>query len=342
MLNRKLSPDRTKASSFSRSSAKPLGVGVTGYKRLISDITELYEGARKALVEAYWKIGQRIVEVEQQGAVKAVYGTGLISRLSEDLTKQCGPGFSPDNLQRMRRFYLTYPKNAAPRKLAWSQYAELLPLEDVRTRERLEKCALKESLSHKVLRTLVRHELVREQVEENLAAAPEEKKPLELLIPPKDLRLHTYKKGDALGTPSQTGYVVDCGFYVYREVTRAQYENVTITDKPAYAYEATVERVIDGDTIWVVIDVGFGTQVREKLRLRGLDCPELGSEEGEAAKRFVTKLLSVGAKILLKTTRSEDKYGRYVADVMLNDEEGKQIYLNNLLLEKGYAVRVYE
>ncbi|MFA7254548.1 MAG: thermonuclease family protein [Candidatus Omnitrophota bacterium] len=98
--------------------------------------------------------------------------------------------------------------------------------------------------------------------------------------------------------------------------------------------------MIDGDTLWAVIDIGFGTQVREKLRLRGLDTPELGSPEGEKAKRFVIGLLPAGSKILLKTTRSDDKYGRYVADVYYTDKDGKEQYLNNLLLQEGLAVLV--
>ncbi|MFH0984503.1 MAG: hypothetical protein V1882_03090 [Candidatus Omnitrophota bacterium] len=43
----------------------------SAYRKLVTDIAVFYEGARKALVEAYWKIGQRIVEVEQKGAVRA-------------------------------------------------------------------------------------------------------------------------------------------------------------------------------------------------------------------------------------------------------------------------------
>ncbi len=169
-------------------------------------------------------------------------------------------------------------------------------------------------------------------VAENLAGTSEIKKPAELLTPPQDLTLHTYQK-------TERG-AVDCGFCVYRSVGAAELKGVTLTAKPSYVYEAVVERVIDGDTLWAVIDVGFGTQVREKLRLRGIDCPELGSPEGEAAKRFVQKVLPVGAGILLKTTPSDDKYGRYVADIFYTGKDGAQAYLNNELLQKGFAVRV--
>ena len=57
----------------------------TGYKKLVSDIVRLYESARKAQVELYWQIGQRIVEVEQGGANRAPHNSGILKKLSEDL-----------------------------------------------------------------------------------------------------------------------------------------------------------------------------------------------------------------------------------------------------------------
>ncbi|MDD5226613.1 MAG: DUF1016 N-terminal domain-containing protein [Candidatus Omnitrophica bacterium] len=307
------------------------------YKKLVTEIASLYQGARKALVEAYWRIGQRIVQVEQQGAVKAAYGVGLLQKLSEDLTRQLGSGFSERQLREMRRFYFEHRIRPPAAELSWTQHVELLKIEDVKQRKTLERKAILESLKRDEIRELVRHELVRAEVEENLKTVPEEKTPVELLTPPKDLTLHTYKKADI---PSAKGAcVLDCGFYVYREVTKAQYESASVMEKPSYAYEATVERVIDGDTLWAVIDVGFGTQVREKLRLRGIDCPELGTDEGEAAKRFVTKLLPAGGKILIVSSKT-DKYTRYLADIFYKSKEGSQVYLNNEILSAGLAVNM--
>jgi hypothetical protein len=54
------------------------------YRQLVEDITELYDCARHALVEAYWQIGNRIVEQERQGDDTPEYGAGLLERLSED------------------------------------------------------------------------------------------------------------------------------------------------------------------------------------------------------------------------------------------------------------------
>ena len=94
----------------------PNQIRAARYKELLADIGRLYERARRTLVEMYWKIGQRIVEVEQDGALRAHYGEGLLNRLSADLTRMYGSGFSGRNLLRMRQFYLTYPISPAPAK----------------------------------------------------------------------------------------------------------------------------------------------------------------------------------------------------------------------------------
>ena len=60
------------------------------------------------LTATYWEIGRRIVEYEQTGFERAEYGHQLLQNLSSDLTKIFGRGFSVDNLESMRLFYLTY------------------------------------------------------------------------------------------------------------------------------------------------------------------------------------------------------------------------------------------
>ena len=62
-----------------------------------------------AITAAYWLIGRRIVEFEQSGGERAEYGNALIERLAEDLTGRFGRGFSRQNIQNMRLFYLSYP-----------------------------------------------------------------------------------------------------------------------------------------------------------------------------------------------------------------------------------------
>jgi len=92
------------------------------YNQLVEDITALYDVARNALVEAYWQIGKRIVEQEQQGETNAIYGDHLLARLSKDLSETLGSGFSERNLRKMRQFYLANEENLQhAAKLTWTQ-----------------------------------------------------------------------------------------------------------------------------------------------------------------------------------------------------------------------------
>jgi hypothetical protein len=77
----------------------------------------LLEAARRASVRTvnafmtatYWEVGWRIVEFEQGGEKRAGYGEELLARLADDLTTRFGRGFSRQNLQRFRLFYLSQP-----------------------------------------------------------------------------------------------------------------------------------------------------------------------------------------------------------------------------------------
>jgi hypothetical protein len=86
------------------------------YSDLITDLTSLIEHGRNAavryvntaLVATYWLMGRRIVEFEQKGKVRADYGESTLRKISEDLTKKFGKGFSSPQLKNIRQFYLTY------------------------------------------------------------------------------------------------------------------------------------------------------------------------------------------------------------------------------------------
>jgi len=87
------------------------------YSSLLGRIADILVEARikvvreinKAQVLAYWEIGREIIEFEQKGKIRADYGQRLLIKLSEDLVQKFGRGFSVDNLQLMRRFYITFP-----------------------------------------------------------------------------------------------------------------------------------------------------------------------------------------------------------------------------------------
>ena len=116
------------------------------YTTLVNDITKLYTRARTAMVEAYWQIGKRIVEQEQQGGGKAQYGVQLLEHLSEDLQEKLGSGFSVTNLRKMRRFYLGNRIQPTSAELTWSQHVELLPVTNKADKQRLEQRIIGEKL----------------------------------------------------------------------------------------------------------------------------------------------------------------------------------------------------
>ncbi len=84
---------------------------------LADKIVQVIEEGKQALAisineiikTTYWRIGQYIVEFEQQGNAKAKYGTSLLSNLAKLLRAKVGRGYSRPNLNNMRKFYLMYP-----------------------------------------------------------------------------------------------------------------------------------------------------------------------------------------------------------------------------------------
>ena len=318
------------------------------YRKLVQEIGELYEYARRTLVKAYWQIGQRIVEVEQSGAAKAPVGERVLQRLSRDLTKAHGGGFSVENLRRMRRFYLANPHQSPATDLTWAQQVELLPIEDPKKRRLLEARALKQGLNRDEVRALVQAEISNGDSSTVPHATPK-------LLTPVRGRLYTYQivqKGGVL--------YVDRGFRNYQMLTPAQGKRFKAGDivgntpgeslqirarasrNDLYTYEAKLDHVYDGDTQWYFIFTDRRTargMKNDKLRLRGIDCPELSKPGGMAAKKFVEELFRKTVRITVTTTKP-DKFDRYLSDVFLEQKDGTEMFLNNELLKHGHA-RLY-
>ena len=83
------------------------------------------------LVESNWQIGKYIVEFEQNGNQRALYGQELLNNLSKDLTSKYGKGFSRSNLVYARKLYIAFPKcETLSHKLSWSHYFEILKAGD--------------------------------------------------------------------------------------------------------------------------------------------------------------------------------------------------------------------
>lgn len=112
-----------------------------------------YAAINSAMVEAYWQMGKRIVEQEQEGRQRADYGTRLLKTLSEELTREFGKGFSINSLYYFRQFYLTFPEifPTVCGILTWSHYKRLLSVTNAQAREWYLKEATEQMWSYRTL-----------------------------------------------------------------------------------------------------------------------------------------------------------------------------------------------
>ena len=110
-----------------------------------------------------------------------------------------------------------------------------------------------------------------------------------------------------------------------------------------YHYKAKVEKVVDGDTFDVVIDLGFKITTNQRIRMSGINTPETynvkkDSEEyqkGMASKMYMEQRLAANNfEIELETEKTTEKYGRYLGTVKLADSA---VTLNDELVQKGFA-----
>jgi predicted nuclease of restriction endonuclease-like (RecB) superfamily len=82
-----------------------------------------HKSVNAVLLKMYWEIGELIVENEQKGKAKAVYGKEVLKKLAKQLTVEFGKGFDERNLNNMRAFYLAFPIwNAVRTELSWTHY----------------------------------------------------------------------------------------------------------------------------------------------------------------------------------------------------------------------------
>lgn len=82
-----------------------------------------YRAVNAVMLKAYWNIGRLIVEEEQEGKARAIYGRNLIPTLSKQLAKDFGKGFNSRNLHYMCAFYRNFSNlNAVRSELTWTHY----------------------------------------------------------------------------------------------------------------------------------------------------------------------------------------------------------------------------
>ena len=113
-----------------------------------------------------------------------------------------------------------------------------------------------------------------------------------------------------------------------------------------YIYKAKLERVVDGDTVDALIDLGFDTWVKKRIRYKGIDTWESRTKDldekklGLAAKDRNKELLeSVSSKPGYFRLRSHGvgKYGRVLGELFIKDNEGIEYNINQTLIDEGHA-----
>lgn len=114
-----------------------------------------------------------------------------------------------------------------------------------------------------------------------------------------------------------------------------------------FEYAAETVRVVDGDTIYFNVDLGFFVRITIQVRLRGVNTPEMRGatrEQGRAARAYTEAALPVGGQVVIRTYKLE-KYGRYLADVLYapGATSRQQVLaaprlLNQELIDHGLAV----
>jgi predicted nuclease of restriction endonuclease-like (RecB) superfamily len=98
---------------------------------IVSARQQAYRNSNSILLHMYWQIGRLIIEDEQGGKEKAVYGKAVLKNLSLQLTQEFGKGFDESNLRNIRQFYLAFQKRDAVRhELSWTHYRIISRIEN--------------------------------------------------------------------------------------------------------------------------------------------------------------------------------------------------------------------
>ena len=111
-----------------------------------------------------------------------------------------------------------------------------------------------------------------------------------------------------------------------------------------YEYSCKVKRVVDGDTIDVVLDLGFDILHKCRVRLYGIDTPESRTRNldekarGKMASAFLSEAINTGKQVVIQTKLkdSKGKYGRVLGDVVVDD-----VNINQQMVDKHLAVKYF-
>ena len=319
-------------------------ITLNDYNKLLNKVQKTIQTTEQNILQAVghqkvlmcWEVGKIIDEHLLQNA-RAEYGKKLFEQLAKDTL------IAERTLYQMRNFYKTYPEiPKSENALSWSHYRSLVSVKSDEKRKYLEDLTIENGLDSKELRRQVSNAKPRVQ-----------KKSATKKLTHQRGRLFTYDL-----VAQEGGNLVDCGFNIFTEIkTKLPAGLIESVKKGAafslkksdanlhqcHTYKARLDRVVDGDTIHVTLDLGFKIYHKEILRLAKIAAAETGAVGGAKATAGLKKILKDVPFLVIKTNKT-DIYGRYIADVFFDEAKKEKdpqkvadsgTYLNQLLLERG-------
>lgn len=317
-------------------------------KELVAGEEKLKRVFREEGVRRMWTIGKILRKELGLGDRPSRDNALLVGLLCRDFGRPESFFYDAAKFQRL------YP-GKPPLHLSLAHYLLLIRVEDETRRRALEQKTVREGLNTQSLRLLTRSSA-----------------PVPGLLPESGTTLDVVRgvlyHYRVAGAPDGDRIGLDIGFGIERNVrcpsdgslhsgliVRAVKEDEDYSIRVAnfektrlYTYAATLDRVVDGDTIVARVDLGFRTHITGTFRLRGIDAPELSRTDGQRSKLFVTKTLEPCAFLVIRTYKQE-KYGRFLADVFYlpsADDRDKVLrdgtFLNQELLDEKLAVPYQE
>jgi len=314
--------------------------------------------ARKALeyqrLKTYWELGRCIRTAVSASGGELVLGDALFARISRDLRRQTGLDLKIDTIRRVVQFHRNYTRFPKKTTLTFTHYIALQRVQNPTARRRLEARAIR--------RDMTAEDVKAEAARLNRGAiAARVSRGRKLTVARGEP--FVYYARQVTGMRGEKVFLIDCGFKIHLDFppynryipshsgpVRSRKDNGVCRilrykrglDK-LYTYPATVTRVVDGDTLDARIDVGFGIRLSDRLRLKGVNAPELKTPAGRKAREFLKDRLDRCPVIIVRTSKA-GMYGRWLADVFslagCGDPHRIAIegaYVNQALLDEGMA-----
>lgn len=320
------------------------------YKSLVAqvskELSDLDLFVKRRATQGYWNIGKYIDEHLLANEKRAEYGATVLGRLAKDVNRD------ETSLSRSLQFYRTYPIPAVPQELSWEHYRSLITIKDEKERKKIEN-------------KVVRNDWTSTKLQEYLKSRREPVKTDQPVVKPASPagrlkftrgKIHTFQIVKACKPLEDASpLVLDFGFrlqhvlppgaprlkeadivdIVFKDGQPMGIQKSKASKDELFTYQAQVDKIIDGDTLLISLAFNGVFAISQKLRLRGIDCPEMDTEAGKKAKRFVESRLKGLDSIIVKTYKDRsDKFDRYLADIFYGPQE---TFLNQELLDEGLA-----